>query len=349
MENGYTRSVAIVLYQGVEVLDFAGPAEVFAAAARQGDYRGTPAFNVYTVATTRDAIVSQGFIDVVPDYALADAPAADLIVIPGGSSNTMLDDTQFMDWLAASQARAQVTLTVCTGAMAPAVLGLLDGLTVTTHHGSINQLQRLAPMAHVVRDVRFVDNGHIITTAGVSAGIDGSLHLVARLLGLAVAQQTARYMEYNWQPETTQLGAYPALNPSLDERGRELQQATIDAQAEDWPAAESRLRRVLDSDAHDGYAWMLLTEVLRGQERWTDALDAARRTAALPGYEQDGPYLEACTLARLGRTNAALDALQAAIDNGFMSRWHLEQEPDLEPLREHERFAALLTRVRDRS
>jgi transcriptional regulator GlxA family with amidase domain len=341
MESSYTRNVAIVLYQGVEVLDFAGPAEVFAAAARQGDDRGTPAFNVYTVATTRDSIVSQGFIDVIPDYALADAPPPDLIIIPGGSSNAMLDDTAFMDWLASSQARAQVTLTVCTGAMAPAALGLFDGLTVTTHYGSIDQLQRLAPEARVERGVRFVDNGHLITTAGVSAGIDGSLHLVARLLGRHVADQTAQYMEYRWVPEPDHESAYTDGNPSLDARGREMQLALIDAQAADWQAAEARLRSLLTSDPGDGYAWMLLTEVLRGQARWDDALETARVTSEHAGYEADGHFLRACALARLGRVDEAFEALRAALDHGFASRWQLEQDADLESLRGDGRFAAL--------
>jgi putative intracellular protease/amidase len=346
MVIGYTRNVAIVLYQGVEILDLAGPAEVFAAAAGIGADRGTPAFNVYSVATTRATIVSQGFLDIVPDAALDDAAAADVIVIPGGSSSAMLNDAHFMQWLAGSTLRSEVTLTVCTGAMAPAVLGLLDGLTVTTHHGSLDRLQQLAPEARVERDRRFVDNGRLITTAGVSAGIDGSLHLVARLLGRVVAESTARYMEYAWVPEPSQLASYEELNPSLDGGGRQFQQALIDAQAGNWEAAADRLQGLIEEDGTDGYAWMLLTEVLRGQERWPDALDAARRTSSFDDQAAEGRFLETLVLARMGRLDDACAALRAAFDHGFDTRWRMEQEPDLDSLRQDERFAALLLRAR---
>ncbi len=345
MASRYTRSIAIVLYQGVEILDFAGPAEVFAAAATIGEDRGAPAFDVYTVASTRDTVVSQGFIDIVPDFTLDDAPAPDLIVIPGGSSSAMLDDPKFMAWLARTNAQSEVTLTVCTGAMAPAVLGLLDGLTVTTHHGSLSRLQQLAPKAHVEADRRFVDNGAVITTAGVSAGIDGSLHLVARLLGREVAQQTARYMEYRWDPEPANLAGYSDLNPSVDERGRALQQVVVDAQAGRWQQAHDRVQSLLAADADDGYAWMMLTEILRGQERLEEALNAARRTTQFADYEAEGRFMEALVLARIGSANEALGALGAALDSGFNTRWRMEQEPDLESLRADERFTALLARV----
>jgi transcriptional regulator GlxA family with amidase domain len=225
--QSYTRNVAIVLYEGVELLDFAGPGEVFAAAANVGADRGQPAFKVYTVAPVRQPLKSQGFVTIHPEYGIDDAPPPDILVIPGGSSQTLLKSERFMTWAGAVMKTATITLTVCTGAFVPATVGLLDGKSATTHHGSFERLRSAAPRVTLIEGKRFVDNGAIITTAGVSAGIDGALHAVARLLGRNVADNTARYMEYHWTPEAYLTASYPYLNPSLDEDGRALQQASI--------------------------------------------------------------------------------------------------------------------------
>jgi len=110
----YTRNVAIVLYEGVELLDFAGPGEVFGAAARFGSSKGAPAFNVYTVAVTKDPLKSY-FVKIQPEYAIDDAPKPDVIVIPGGNTDHLLENAKFMAWLKAAQPKTEVTLTVCTG------------------------------------------------------------------------------------------------------------------------------------------------------------------------------------------------------------------------------------------
>jgi transcriptional regulator GlxA family with amidase domain len=227
VSQNYTRNVAIVVYEGVELLDFAGPGEVFAAAANIGNDRGQPAFKVYTVAPARQAIKSQGFLTITPDYGIDDAPLPDIVVIPGGSSQTLVENAAFMSWASTAMLTAKLTLTVCTGAFVPAKLGLLDGFQATTHHSAFDRLRSAAPAATVIEGKRFVDNGAIVTTAGVSAGIDGALHTVARLLGRHVADATARYMEYQWAPEAYLAGSYPRLNPSLDAQGRELQRASL--------------------------------------------------------------------------------------------------------------------------
>ncbi len=188
------RDVAVLVYPGVELLDFAGPAEVFSA-ARAGDGRR---FRVFTVAESTEPIVSQGFLTVVPEVALADCPAPDLIVVPGGS--VPLSRPAVVEWVRTAGARAEVALSVCNGALLFARAGLLDGLEATTHHGSIQSLMLAAPTTQVDPARRFVDNGRVVTTAGVSAGIDGALHVVARLLGEDVAHEAARYMEYRWDP-----------------------------------------------------------------------------------------------------------------------------------------------------
>jgi len=181
------RNVAIVVYPGVELLDFAGPGEVFAAAD----------FNVFTVAATKDPIVSQGFLRITPEHAIADAPKIDILVIPGGHAASLYDDPKMMAWLKTRVAATELTMSVCNGAVVLARAGLLDGLRATSHYGAIAALKKF-PRITVVPEERFVDNGHIVTTQGVSAGIDGALHVVERLLGANSAREVAHYMMYRW-------------------------------------------------------------------------------------------------------------------------------------------------------
>ena len=189
------RNVAIFIHEGVELLDFAGPGEVFVAAGRSG------AFNVYTVAASPEQIVSQGFVTVKPQYTFANCPTPDIIILPGGNTSIPLSNVEVIEWVKKSSRNAEVVMSVCTGAFLLAKAGLLDGLEATTHWGSIESLKQNAPRATVRENRRFVDNGRIVTAAGVSAGIDASLHVVDRLLGRESASKTARYMEYKWEPE----------------------------------------------------------------------------------------------------------------------------------------------------
>ncbi|HEY7910291.1 MAG TPA: DJ-1/PfpI family protein [Blastocatellia bacterium] len=188
------RNVAIFIHEGVELLDFSGPGEVFAAANRGR------AFDVYTVAPTEDPIVSQGFVTIKPEYSINNCPPPDIIVLPGGKTDIPLGDPRVIEWIKESSSRAEISLSVCTGAFLLAKAGLLDGRQATTHWGSIEGLKTAAPGIIVRENERFVDSGNVITSAGVSAGIDGALHVVDRLLGREAAERTARYMEYNWQP-----------------------------------------------------------------------------------------------------------------------------------------------------
>ena len=186
------KNVAIFVHDGVELLDFAGPGEVFAAA---GSGR---AFRVFTVAADAGPITSQGFLKVTPNYTFANCPKPDVIVLPGGATGQALKDARLVKWVKKASAGAEVTLSVCTGAFILADAGLLDGKEATTHWGSIEALKKRAPKTKVHADRRFVDNGKVVTAAGVSAGIDASLHVVERLLGKDAAKATARYMEYQW-------------------------------------------------------------------------------------------------------------------------------------------------------
>jgi transcriptional regulator GlxA family with amidase domain len=195
------RNVAIFIYEGVELLDFAGPGEVFAAAET---IDGQSAFNVYTVAASADPIVSQGFVKVTPQHTIENCPRPDIIVVPGGATNNAMSDQKVMAWIKATGREAEITMSVCTGAFMLARAGLLDGRKATTHRASISRLKKEALTATALEKKRFVDSGQVLTTAGVSAGIDGALHVVERLLGLPAAQLTAKYMEYDWTPVKNQ-------------------------------------------------------------------------------------------------------------------------------------------------
>lgn len=191
------RNVAVFIHEGVELLDFAGPGEVFAAADKG------KAFKVYTVAASKDPITSQRFLKITPEYNFEDCPKPDLIVVPGGNTALPLKDPKVVAWIKKASGESEITLSVCTGAFLVAKAGLLDGKEATTHWGAIESFKKSFPGITVRENRRFVDNGKVITSAGVSAGIDGSLHVVKRLLGEQAAKETARYMEYRWEPEAT--------------------------------------------------------------------------------------------------------------------------------------------------
>ncbi len=192
---GYTRNVAIVLYEGVEILDFAGPTEVFQSASGFGE--------------------------------------------------------------------AEVTLTVCTGVFALAKTPLVEGKAITTWYGALENLKKAAPLSTVQAGRRFIDNDRFVTTAGVSAGIDGSLHLVARLLGRAIADRTARYMEYHWTPEAYLSERYQLLNPSTDARGRSLQLAQIHVDEGRAEEAARICRDLLAKNPKDASAAAILASIDR--------------------------------------------------------------------------------------
>lgn len=194
--------VAIFIYDGVEILDFAGPSEVFASASiKDSDNNWHKAFEVYTVAVSSKPITSQGFIEIIPDYSLSESPEPDIIVLPGGSTKASRDNIEVLDWIRENSTDNHILLSVCTGAYLLGDVGVLKGKKATTWYGQIDRFRETYPETDVLENVRFVDNGRIITTAGVSAGIDGSLHLVARLVGMESALRTARYMEYDkWEP-----------------------------------------------------------------------------------------------------------------------------------------------------
>mgnify|MGYP000016101119 FL=1 len=193
MPSNKPLNIAILVFDGVDVLDWAGPLEVFVNAH---------SFNVFTVASTMKAF-DGGNYQVTPKYTFANMPKADILIVPGGSVAPLFHQPETMAWIKATSKHAAITMSVCNAANLLAGASMLKGLEATTHSSWIKWLDRQSSQQSftVVRGSRFVDNGKIITTAGVSSGIDGALHVVARLKGLAHARMTASMIEYNWQPE----------------------------------------------------------------------------------------------------------------------------------------------------
>lgn len=196
-------TVGIYLFDEVEVLDFAGPFEVFSTASRVHARLHPDApklFHVITVAPEARTVVARGGLRVEPDYAIDGHPPLDVLIIPGGVVTAQLDDRRVIAWIAAHAARdSTITASVCTGAFLLSKAGLLNGKSATTHWEDIADLRAMFPAVRVQDDQRWVDVGQFITSAGISAGIDMSLHLVSRLVTRELAIRTARQMEYDWQ------------------------------------------------------------------------------------------------------------------------------------------------------
>jgi putative intracellular protease/amidase len=192
------RNLAIFVFEGVQIIDYTGPWEVFGH-AMSGEHE--TAFEIYTVAPKAGPITTAMGMSVNPKYTFANAPKADVLVLPGGNVDDFMDDPKVQQWIRESAKDAEIVLSVCNGAFFLGRAGLLDGLEATTFAGLIDELQKAAPKARVVRDKRFVDNGKIITSAGLSSGIDGALHVLERLFGKGSAQVAATSLEYDWRPE----------------------------------------------------------------------------------------------------------------------------------------------------
>lgn len=189
------RNVAVLVWPGVELLDFTGPCEVFSAAGHH------QLFHVFLVGLDAKPVRTQNGVTVQPEFTLANCPPADVVVVPGGDNRPVEGNAAVLAWVKARSAKAEVTLSVCTGAFVLAEAGLLDGLSATTHHRGWDELARNFPRVRVVRTERLVDNGRIITAGGVSAGIDGALRVVEKLAGVPAADWVAReWMEYRGHP-----------------------------------------------------------------------------------------------------------------------------------------------------
>jgi transcriptional regulator GlxA family with amidase domain len=186
------------------VLDFAGPYEVFNVT---GELNDPAPFNVFTVAESSAPIRTRGQMSINPNYSITNMPPADILIIPGGyGTRALLKKPHLLDWVEEQAQRVEYLLSVCTGALVLAQAGLLDGMTVTTHHDNLGDLERIVQgRAQVGDEKRYYDNGKILTAGGVAAGIDLSLYVVRNLLGDEVLRKTLAEMEYAWTPATNLL------------------------------------------------------------------------------------------------------------------------------------------------
>ena len=193
LPEGRKIRVAFTLGQGSQVIDVAVPWEVFQDVLINED----SVFDLYTVGASKDLVSMSGGMLVAPNYSVFDAPQPDVIVSPAHESSP-----EIIKWLKKASVDADLTTSLCTGAYHLAEAGLLDGLMVTTFHTMLDDFADKFPNVCVSREQTFIDQGHVITAGGLSAGIDMSLHIVGRYFGLEVAQQTAHFIEYdndNWK------------------------------------------------------------------------------------------------------------------------------------------------------
>ena len=198
------KQVGIVIFENVEVLDFCGPFEVFSVTRlNEEKRREEPSpFNVFLIAETTSPVVATGGMKVLPDYDLDSCPQVDILVVPGGwGTRKEMNNERLLKWITDRSRQVETLTSVCTGALLLGKAGLLDGKRATTHWRSLDWMQKLFPKVMVEKRLHFVEEGALFTSAGISAGIDMSLKVVARYCGEAIARATARHMEYPF-PET---------------------------------------------------------------------------------------------------------------------------------------------------
>ncbi|MGC1404899.1 MAG: DJ-1/PfpI family protein [Thermodesulfobacteriota bacterium] len=193
------KQVGILVFKDVEVLDFCGPFEVFSATRLDDDKRREEPspFNVFLVAEKKGPVVASGGLKVLPDYDFQDCPEVNILVVPGGwGSRREMNNARLLKWIIDRSRQLEIMASVCTGALILGRAGLLEGRHATTHWRSLDWMQELFPKAIVEKKLHVVEEGNLITSAGISAGIDMALKVVARCFGETVARATAKHMEY---------------------------------------------------------------------------------------------------------------------------------------------------------
>ncbi len=184
-------TICFYIQEGTELLDFAGPMEVFVVAG----------FKVFTVSKTKEIVTSLDMFKVTPDYSIEDAPEANVMAFFGGGHESVTNDPSVISWIQSRKSKTDYYFSVCTGAFILGKAGILDNLSTTTYFKQIESLRKALPKTKVLENVRYVDNGNVISTAGILAGIDGALHFVAKIKGIDFAKKIAKDIEYDkWVP-----------------------------------------------------------------------------------------------------------------------------------------------------
>ena len=192
------------MFPEVEVLDFCGPFEVFSVTRRdESKRREEPSpFQVVLVAENLESITATGGLRVLPDFDLVGCPRIDVLVVPGGwGTRRLVHHDKIVAWIRERAGEVELAASVCTGSFLYGQAGLLDGRRATTHWRSLDRMAQTFPAVHLVRDQHVVEDGPFVTSAGISAGIDLALRVVARFHGESVARATARYMEYRYDED----------------------------------------------------------------------------------------------------------------------------------------------------
>jgi len=284
-ENG-TR-VAILMFDGVQIIDFAGPYEVF----------GHAGFEIYTVSPDGEPVTTAMNLHVNVDHDFASAPEADIVLVPGGSVRDAAQDPLVLDFLRSRAPSADHMLSVCTGSFILAATGLLDGKQATTFHHSFDSMAATFPDVQIVRDRRWVDTGKLVTSAGLASGIDAALHVVSEVQGVEMARTVAMMLEYQWSPEQgfvrglmadqhLRLPAitYPAgtqILPRISYGDEDSWKMVLQVRS-DWTpaeliasmrehAADDESLRVLETDGTDQVAWQYVDDARRWEVRLATA------------------------------------------------------------------------------
>lgn len=189
-------NIGIYIYDQAEVLDFSGPFEVFTTASRVS--AGDEPFNVFLIGETGAIVTARAGYRVIPDYGFDNHPKIDVLIIVGGMHVDEMNKPKVIDWVARQAEKSTYVACVCTGAFLLARAGVLQNQKVTTHWEDLSDLKAQFPKLDVIEDVRWVEDGGVISSGGISAGIDMSLNLVAKLQGEPLAEKTARQMEFVW-------------------------------------------------------------------------------------------------------------------------------------------------------
>ncbi|MBN9390513.1 MAG: DJ-1/PfpI family protein [Chloroflexi bacterium] len=206
MTENEPLNVGILIFDDAEVLDFCGPFEVFsvtrlldATDRPDGRTEATKPFAVFTIAERNRTVKAVGGLRVEPHFTIENHPPIDILVVPGGmGTRREVNNPVLTDWIRKVSGETRLNTSVCTGSFMLGQAGLLEGHRATTHWLSLDRMQQTFPTVTVVRETRWVDEGNLVTSAGISAGIDMSLHVVEKLLGRDVAENTTRQMEYAW-------------------------------------------------------------------------------------------------------------------------------------------------------
>lgn len=200
------KRVGILVFPEVEVLDFCGPFEVFSVTRLDEGKRREEAspFEPILIAESLEAVVASGGLRVLPDATLESCPALDILVVPGGwGTRKEIENRALINWIAEKGGQVETLTSVCTGSMLLGSAGLLEGRRATTHWRALDWMRQSFPSVTVEDNLHVVEDGHVITSAGISAGIDMALQVVVRYYGDSVARATARNMEYPFSDDNT--------------------------------------------------------------------------------------------------------------------------------------------------